>query len=352
MVRPPLPSATYEAAPNIALVKYWGVRDLPLTLPYNSSLSVTLDRLRSRTTVRFREDLSTDQVVLNGAEASAGPRQGVVEFLDRVRDLARLDLRADVRSANNFPTASGLASSASGFAALAGAATLAAGLALSDRELSRLARLGSGSASRSIFGGFVEWRAGRRADGRDCYARPLFGPAHWPALVDLVVLVEGAPVKEVRSQDAMQQSVRSSPEFARRLTEVPRRLARIRAAIAARDARVLFPLVMEECDSFRNVCETTRPPLDYLTTTSRALLGEVRALNREQGRPVAAYTHDAGAHLHVFTLRPDLGRVRRRLAALPGVRATLVVRPGPGGRRVVPAGRRTRSRRSGPARRP
>jgi len=334
MVRSPPRATTYEAAPNIALVKYWGVRDEPLTLPYNSSLSVTLDRLRSRTTVRFRAELADDEVVLNGAPAAPGPRRGVVEFLDRVRALAGLDLRAEVRSANNFPTASGLASSASGFAALAGAATGAAGLALSDRELSRLARLGSGSACRSIFGGFVEWRAGRRADGRDCYARPLFGPAHWPALLDLVLLVEGAPVKEVRSQDAMQQSVRSSPEFARRLREVPRRLARIRAAIAARDAGALFPLVMEECDSFRDVCETTRPPLDYLTTTSRAILGEVRALNRERRRPVAGYTHDAGSHVHVFLLRPDLARVRRRLAALPGVRATLVVRPGPGGRRV------------------
>jgi len=340
MARPPLPSATYEAPPNIALVKYWGVRDPDLLLPTNSSLSVTLDRMRSRTTVEFREDLSGDRVVLNGSEAAAGPRAGVVALLDRVRDMARIDLAAEVRSDNNFPTASGLASSASGFAALSGAATAAAGLRLTDRDLSRLARLGSGSACRSIYGGFVEWRAGVRADGQDCYARPLFGPAHWPALVDLVLLVEGAPVKEVRSQDAMQWTVRSSPEYARRLTEIPRRLRRIRAAIRDRDAGTLFPLVMEECDSFRHVCETTRPPLDYLTTTSRAILGEVRALNRERGRPVAAYTHDAGAHVHVFTLRPDLARVRRRLAALPGVRSTLAIRPGPGGRFVGPAGRR------------
>jgi len=335
MARPLNLSVTYEAAPNIALVKYWGVRDVALQVPYNSSISVTLARFRSRTSVRFREGLSTDQVVLNGAPAASGPRAGVVDFLDRVRDLARLDLRAEVESENNFPTASGLASSASGFAALAGAATLAAGLSLSDRELSRLARFGSGSASRSIYGGFVEWRAGRRADGLDCYARPLFGADHWPALVDLVLLVEGAPVKELRSQDAMQQTVRTSPEFARRLRELPGRLARVRRAIAARDARTLFPLVMEECDSFRNVCETTRPSLDYLTSTSRAILGEVRALNREAGRPLAAYTHDAGAHMHVFTLRPALARVRRRLARLPGVRSSLVVPPGPGGHRVA-----------------
>ncbi|HTZ61823.1 MAG TPA: diphosphomevalonate decarboxylase [Thermoplasmata archaeon] len=332
-------AVTYEAPPNIALVKYWGVRDPERGLPYNSSFSVTLDRLRSRTTVRFDPTLDTDRVELNGAPATGGPRDGVVRFLDRVRARAGLDDRATVRSENNFPTASGLASSASGFAALAGAASRAAGLHLSDRELSQLARLGSGSACRSIFGGFVEWHAGTRADGRDCYARSVYPAGHWPALVDLVLLVRGAPVKEVRSKDAMQATVRTSPEYRRRLREVPRRLRGIRAAIGARDAGRLLPLVMEECDSFRLVCETTTPTLDYLTPTSRWILEEVRAMNRAAGRAVAGYTHDAGAHVHVFTLRRDLPSVRRRLAALDGVERSLVVRPGPGG-----AERRARAR--------
>ncbi len=322
---------TYDAPPNIALVKYWGVRDRALALPYNSSISVTLDRLRSRTTVAFDPEAEEDSVELNGAPARGGARDGVVRMLDRVRDLAGLTDRASVVSANNFPTASGLASSASGFAALAGAATVAAGLTLSPRALSQLARFGSGSAARSVFGGFVEWQAGRRADGRDCFARPIRGPDHWPELVDLVVLVREAPVKEVRSQDAMQATVRTSPYFADRQRELPRRIGRIRAAIVARDAAELFPRIMEECDSFRRACETTDPPLDYLTTTSRAILEEVRALNRGAGRPLAGYTHDAGAHVHVFVLARDLPRVRRALAPLAGVERTLVVRPGPGG---------------------
>jgi diphosphomevalonate decarboxylase len=325
---------TYEAPPNIALVKYWGVRDPGLALPYNSSLSVTLDRLRSRTSVRFDPGLETDEVELNGAPAADGPRDAVVRFLDRVRALAGIPERAHVASRNNFPTASGLASSASGFAALAGAATRAAGLTLPDRELSRLARFGSGSACRSVFGGFVEWRAGVRPDGRDCYARSVYPPGHWPALVDLVLLVRDAPVKAVRSADAMQATVRTSPEFAARQREVPGRLRRIRAAIGARRADRLFPLLIEECDSFRRVCETTVPSLDYLTATSRAILAEVLALNREAGRPVAGYTHDAGAHVHVFLLRRDGERVRRRLATIGGVGRTLLLRPGPGGRFV------------------
>ncbi len=327
-------AATFEAAPNIALVKYWGIRDPDLVLPTNSSFSVTLERFRSRTEVRFRPDLTEDRLTLNGAPADPGPRDDVVHFLDQVRALAGLTWRAEVRSHNNFPMASGLASSASGFAALAGAAAAASGLTLSSRALSRLARLGSGSASRSVFGGFVEWRAGSRPDGFDCYARPVLPPDHWPALVDLVVLVDRAPTKAIRSNEAMQLTVRTSPGYARRLAELPSRLRRIRRALSERDPVRFFPLVMEECDSFREVCETTRPSLDYLTTTSRAVLGEVRSLNREAGRPIAGYTHDAGAHVHVFTLLRDLARVRGRLASLPGVLRTVALRPGAGGRLV------------------
>ncbi len=327
-------SATYVAPPNIALVKYWGVRDPELALPYNSSLSVTLDRMRSRTTVAFDASLDDDRVELGGAPAVGGPRDGVVAMLDRVRAAAGIAAKAHVRSENNFPTASGLASSASGFAALAGAASAAAGLPLAGRALSRLARFGSGSASRSVFGGFVEWRAGHRPDGRDCYAAPLFPPDHWPELVDAVAIVRGAPTKEVRSAVAMQSTVRTSPVYRARLAAVPRRIARMRRAIAARDPAALFPVVMEECDDFRAVCETTRPTLDYLTSASRAVLGEVRALNREAGRPIAAYTHDAGAHVHVFTVRRHLRTVRRRLAAIAGIQEVRVVRPGPGARRI------------------
>ncbi|MFY9716425.1 MAG: diphosphomevalonate decarboxylase [Thermoplasmata archaeon] len=344
MKRAPVRSATYEAPPNIALVKYWGVRDPALGLPFNSSLSVTLDRLRSRTSVRFEEALSDDEVVLNGSDAGTKETRAVIDLLDRVRARAGLAWHARVRSENNFPTASGLASSASGFAALAGAASAAAGLVLSDRALSQLARFGSGSASRSIFGGFVEWQAGRRADGRDCFARELFPPGHWPELVDVVAMIEDAPRKEVRSSVAMQTSVRTSPEYSRRLAEIPARIVRMRRAIRDRDSSALFPLVMEECDSFRTVCETTRPSLDYLTGASRAVLAEIRELNRAAGRPVAAYTHDAGAHVHVFTLRRHVRTVRARLDGTPGVGSTMLVRPGPGAH-PVPRGSNARTGR-------
>ncbi|MHB8351647.1 MAG: diphosphomevalonate decarboxylase [Thermoplasmata archaeon] len=332
--------ATYEAAPNIALVKYWGIRDPARALPFNSSLSVTLAGLITRTTVRFDPGLTADRLILNGRRATGNPLRSVREFLDRIRRVAELEEFAVVRSRNNFPTASGLASSASGFAALAGAAARAAGLSLDAEALSRLARFGSGSACRSVFGGFVEWRAGRRPDGGDCRAVQLFPPGHWPALVDLVCGVAHAPHKEIRSAVAMQASVETSPGFAARQRALPARLLRIRRALAQRSGARLFPLLIEECDDFRAVCEGTQPSLDYLTATSRQILEAVRTLNRDAGRFVAGYTHDAGAHVHIFTLRPDLPRLRAALAGIDGIDRFWTLRPGPGGRYVRPGARR------------
>ena len=329
--------ATFEAAPNIALVKYWGMRDPSRGLPYNSSLSLTLDRMRTRTTVRFDPGLDADYLVLNRENIRGPAREDASRFLDHVRERSGFTSYAEIRTSNNFPTASGLASSASGFAALAGAASLASGLRLSPRALSQLARLGSGSASRSVFGGFVEWRAGRRPDGRDCYARPLVGPRHWASFRDIVVLIDDAPTKGVRSAEAMQSTVRTSPYYFERQRELPGRIARMRRAIVDRDARALFPLIMEECDSFRRVCETTVPSLDYLTSSSRAVLAEVRSMNDSAGRSVAAYTHDAGAHVHVFALAPDAREVRRRLGRIPGVRRTFELSAGPAGHSIGPA---------------
>ena len=336
MARKPGPPgrATYDAAPNIALVKYWGMRDPALGLPFNSSLSVTLDRFRTRTSVRFDPELASDRFVLNGIDTGGRQLEAVTRFLDRVRAMVGATIAAEVESTNNFPTASGLASSASGFAALAGASTVAAGLNLTPRAISRLARLGSGSASRSVFGGFVEWRAGTAADGRDCYARPLHGPEYWPELVDIVTIVAEAPEKPIRSAEAMQSTVATSPDYRNRLASVPGRLDAIRRAIARRDGPRLFQAVIEECDDFRRVCETTVPSLDYLTTTSRAILATIRDLNAESGPPVAAYTHDAGAHVHVFTLSKDASRIRRRLEDVSGISRLLTLHPGPDGRLV------------------
>ena len=159
--------ATAVANANFALVKYWGKRNEALNLPAMGSISITVDKLNTTTSVVFREDDAPDSLVMNGKAVSGGILDKVNRFMDLVREMAGVTFPAAVTTQNNFPTGAGLASSASGFAALAMSASQAAGLNLSRREVSALARRGSGSAARSVFGGFVEMQTGFRSDGTD-----------------------------------------------------------------------------------------------------------------------------------------------------------------------------------------
>ena len=210
--------ASVVAHPNIALVKYWGKRDSRLNLPAAGSLSLTLGPVATRTSLTFGAE--EDSLELNGVAVPAAKRLRVATLLDRVRDLVALEQGPAARAAlggarilstNDFPTAAGLASSSSGFAALALAATEAAGLHLSLPQLSALAREGSGSAARSLFGGFARMHAGTRADGTDAFAEPLFDEHHWDLRVVIAVTVEGE--KEVASTDGMNLTERTSPYY-------------------------------------------------------------------------------------------------------------------------------------------
>ncbi len=178
-------TATAQSHPNIAFIKYWGNREPVLRIPANGSISMNLDGLETRTTVAFEASLAQDQLTLNDQPASEEARRRVSALLDRVRRMAGVDLCASVESRNNFPTGAGIASSASAFAALSLAASAAAGLQLNERECSRLARTGSGSACRSVPGGFVEWQAG--TDDESSYAYSLAPAEHWD-LVDCVAV--------------------------------------------------------------------------------------------------------------------------------------------------------------------
>src|SRR5512140_3799174 len=179
-------SATAQAFANIAFIKYWGNRDNALRLPANGSISMNLDGLYTRTTVSFQRSLPYDELIINGREIAGPALERVSCMLDLVRDQARTRQQAEVVSENNFPSGAGIASSASAFAALALAASNAAGLSLSEAALSRLARQGSGSACRSIPGGFVEWYAG--TSDEDSYAATIAAPDHW-TLVDCIAIV-------------------------------------------------------------------------------------------------------------------------------------------------------------------
>jgi diphosphomevalonate decarboxylase len=319
-------AATAVAGTNIALVKYWGKRDAALNLPATGSLSLTLDGLGTRTAVRFAPELASDRVVLNGAAAEAGAAARVIAFLDRVRARAHVQENAEVISENTVPTAAGLASSASGFAALAVAAARAAGLPCTSAELSELARLGSGSAARSIFGGFVEMARGVRPDGRDAVAAPLDAGQGWD--VRLVIAVTSDDAKALGSTLAMERTASTSPFYPAWVAGVAPDLAEARAAIAARDLSVLGAVAERSALRMHATALAAEPGIIYWNAATLSAVEAVRAL-RAQGVP-AYFTIDAGPHVKTLCLAADAPAVAAALGRVPGVLRTLVASAGPG----------------------
>jgi diphosphomevalonate decarboxylase len=307
--------ATVEAHPNIALVKYWGKRDAALNLPHNGSISVTLAPMRTRTTVELLPGLEPDDVTLNGAPADATLSRRVGRFLDLFRARAGERFRARVTSENDFPTAAGLASSSSGYAALAMAASEALGLRLSKQELSILARQGSGSACRSIHGGFVEWRRGEAADGLDSFAIPLAPAHHWPIRVFIAVIDAGP--KPIPSREAMQRTVATSPFYVPWVERAPADLDAVRGAIHHREIERLGPVIERNCLGMFATMLGADPPIRYWLPASVAVMQAVEA-HRSAGEAVY-FTLDAGPNVKVVCREEEAGRVGRWLAEVPGV---------------------------------
>ncbi|KYO37364.1 diphosphomevalonate decarboxylase [Alligator mississippiensis] len=269
---------TCTAPVNIAVIKYWGKRDSELILPINSSLSVTLnqDQLKTTTTAAISRDFKEDRLWLNGEEADiTHPR--LQNCLREMRRLARkrrsgsegdtaplnLTYKLHIASVNNFPTAAGLASSAAGYACLV--YTLAR-LYGADGDLSEVARQGSGSACRSLSGGFVQWLMGERPDGKDSVAQQVMPETHWPQL-RVLILVVSAEKKPVGSTAGMQTSVDTSPLL-----------------------------------KFHATCLDTFPPIFYLTDVSRRVIALAHRFNTHHGATKVAYTFDAGPNAVIFTL--------------------------------------------------
>lgn len=314
--------ASAIAGSNIALLKYWGVRDADLNLPLNSSISITLDNAHTVTTVTFDPRLVDDRLELDGQPASEAARVRASQHLDHLRRLADVSWPARITSRNNFPTGAGIASSASGFAALTVAGASALGLDLSAQELSCLARRGSGSACRSLFGGFVEWIAG--TDDASSFATPLWPPEHW-ALHDLIAVVAEGHKAVSSAQGHL--LARSSPLCAARVRAVEEALPRVRRAIQERDLTALGEIVERDAVAMHAVMMTSQPGLFYwLPETLRVMLA-VRAW-REEGLP-SYFTIDAGPNVHVLCEAAHAGEVTRRLQDTPGVRHVLQNRPGP-----------------------
>jgi diphosphomevalonate decarboxylase len=318
-------SATAAASPNIALIKYWGNRDEALRLPSNGSISMTLGGLETVTEVTFDPNLRSDRAILNARPAAAEALRRISEHLARIRALAGLEAAARVRSRSNFPTGVGIASSASAFAALTVATAAAAGLHLDSTSLSRLARRGSGSACRSIFGGFVEWRAGEADD--DSLAAPLAPGSHWP-LVDLIAIVS-LRQKAVGSTEGHALAATSAAQAAR-VADAPRRLGECRQALLKRDFARLAAIVEHDSNWMHAVMLTSRPTLLYWMPETLRLMTAIVAW-RGAGLEIC-YTIDAGPNVHCLCAPQASRLAARRLRRVPGVLEVIACPPGDGAR--------------------
>jgi diphosphomevalonate decarboxylase len=317
--------AKARAGANFALIKYWGKADARLNVPAVGSISITLEALWSETSVELDPTLAADEFSLNDRTRPEELNK-VSVCLDLLRSRARVATRARITSRNNFPTGAGLASSASGFAALVMAGAAALGLELSPRERSIVARQGSGSAARSMFGGFVEMHAGTAANGLDSFAEPLLDASAWP--LEVVIAVTATGEKEVGSSSGMTRSATSSPYYPAWVAGQPADLALARSAIEARDFAALADVAEHNCLKMHAAAIAAQPPLVYWNGATVECLHAVRKL-RAGGVPVF-FTIDAGPQVKAVCAPGARSKVEAALRDVPGVLELLTSPLGPG----------------------
>lgn len=314
-------SATARAHPNIAFIKYWGNTNDALRLPANASLSMNLAGIYTETTVQWDDALMEDELILNSEAAEPAARQRVSRHLDAIRQRLRLQGCARVTSANNFPMGAGIASSASAFAALTLAAVHAAGAALSERELSTLARLGSGSAARSVPGGFVTWCMGEQH--KDSYAESIAPADHWD-LVDVIAVVSQSH-KTTGSYHGHHLALTSDLQTAR-VAGAAARLEKCRRAIMERDFAALAEVVELDSNLMHAVMMTSRPALFYWQPATLAVIHAVQGW-RMDGLDLC-YTLDAGPNVHCISTQAQAPQVTEKLRKIPGVLDVITAPPG------------------------
>lgn len=309
---------------NIALVKYWGKGDEKLRLPVNSSVAIALDNLTTTTTVEFLENLEKDEVELIGVGFEEGEVEKVSKHLDRVRDMAGIKTRAKVVSNNSFPKAAGMASSASGFSALSVAAATAAGLKLSEKDLSILARQGSGSASRSVPGGVSVWHAGNSSESS--FAERIDYPKDWDLRV-LLVMASDTSVKKVGSTEGMALAP-SSPYFKTAVSEAELNIERLKDAMSKGDYLAFGKVIEDECFRLHMLCMTTTPNILYWRGVTIEIFQKLLSM-REIGI-YAFFTVDAGPHVHVVCQAKDVESVKTSLGELSGIKTIIECGTGEG----------------------
>lgn len=297
--------ATALAPSNIAFIKYWGKKDEKLRIPLNGSISVNLSNLTTTTTVEFDKELLADEISINGKKEENTVRR-VIEHLNRVRNLAKINFRAKVMSINSFPASSGLASSASGFAALTLAATKAIGLKLDEKQLTILARLGSGSACRSIPDGFVEWFEGESSE--TSYAKTIFPADYFDiAVVSLIVSKES----KILSTTEGQKKVIGNPFMKIRLSRMEEKINMIKKFIERKDLDHFGKLSEEEALEFHSMTLTSNPPVFYWLPQTVKII-HLTWQWRKEGLPVY-FTIDAGPNVFLIIKKDYLEKLKTKL---------------------------------------
>jgi diphosphomevalonate decarboxylase len=322
--------ATATANANIALVKYWGKRSSDPILPNNGSISMTCEGMTTTTTVEFSDKYKEHTVIINDEEFKKDEKD-IHGHIDRICKLAGIKQHAKVISESNFPVAAGLASSASGFSALTVAACEAAGLKLSPKELSIITRQGSGSACRSIFGGFVEWFRGHKDDGSDSYAEIIVDKNYWPDFRMIATIVE-AKKKPVSSRGGMAQTVATCPYYKSWLDTVDEDLKTVRDGIKERDFAKVGETAEFNALKMHATMITTKPSIIYWIPATMEIIHAVRQM-REDGIQ-AYFTMDAGPNVKVLCLEKDVEEIQKRLEGLSGVVKTILCKPGDGAKLV------------------
>lgn len=314
-----------RAYTNIALIKYWGKKNEELILPMNNSLSLTLDAFYTETEVIFSDSYMVDEFYLDGTLQDEKATKKVSQFLDLFRKEAGLSLKASVISQNFVPTAAGLASSASGLAALAGACNTALKLGLDDLSLSRFARRGSGSACRSIFGGFVEWEKGH--DDLSSYAKPVTSDSFEDDLAMVFVLINDQK-KEVSSRNGMRRTVETSNFYQGWLDSVEGDLYQLKQAIKTKDFQLLGETMERNGLKMHGTTLAAQPPFTYWSPDSLKAMDAVRQL-RKQGIP-CYFTMDAGPNVKVLVENSHLSEVQETFTKLFSKEQVITAHAGPG----------------------
>jgi len=314
---------TATSPANIAFIKYWGKKNSKLNLPYNGSISMNLDNCLTTTTVHFIENLKEDEIVVDCRRVEGEAKQRVVNILDIVRDWSGIVSKAKVSSINNFPSDAGIASSASAFSALALSASLAAGLELSNKKLSILARLGSGSACRSVVDGFAEWKKGKTSESS--YAIQIAKPSFWD-LRDIVVVTSSS--KKEKSSTEGHSLASTSPYFTKRQQLISKRLSGLKKALLSKNIDEFGKLLEKEALDLHVIAMTSEPPIFYLNSSTFDVIEVLRGL-REKGIK-GFFTMDAGPNVHIICRQKDVDEINRTVKRINGVKSTIINKPGNG----------------------